>query len=117
MTSFNHYAYGAIADWMYRRLAGIAPGDAGYRSVVVRPLVTGQLDAVSARFLSPYGPIQVGWELDGDDYELSVTIPPGTTATVWAPGRAEYELMLPGTRLFRGSWREADSTVPSSTTV
>ncbi len=39
MTSFNHYALGAVADWMHRRVAGLAAGDPGYRTIVVRPLL------------------------------------------------------------------------------
>src|SRR3954449_9961231 len=55
MTSFNHYALGAVADWLHRTVAGLAPGAPGYRSIVVRPLPGGGLTHARARHLTPYG--------------------------------------------------------------
>jgi alpha-L-rhamnosidase len=86
MTSFNHYAYGAVADWLHRRVAGLAPTSPGYRTIEVRPLVTGDLSSASARHLSPYGEIAVGWRCEGDRFELSLTTPYGMRADVWLPG-------------------------------
>ncbi|WP_432877001.1 family 78 glycoside hydrolase catalytic domain [Kribbella sp. CA-245084] len=86
MTSFNHYAYGAVADWLHRRVAGLAPTSPGYRTIEVRPLVTGHLTSASARHLSPYGEIAVGWRCEGDRFELSLTTPYGVSADVWLPG-------------------------------
>lgn len=86
MTSFNHYAYGAVADWMYRCLAGLAPTSPGYRTIEVRPRVTGDLTSASARHLSPYGEIAVSWRLEDGRTELSLSVPYGVTAEVWMPG-------------------------------
>ncbi|WP_020389705.1 alpha-L-rhamnosidase [Kribbella catacumbae] len=86
MTSFNHYAYGAVADWLHRRVAGLAPTSPGYRTIEVRPLVTGDLSGAAARHLSPYGEIAVGWRCEGDRFELSLTTPYGVSADVWLPG-------------------------------
>ena len=56
MTSFNHYAFGAVADYLHRVVAGLAPGAPGYRSVTVKPVPGGALTSARARQLTPYGP-------------------------------------------------------------
>ncbi|MEV8371387.1 family 78 glycoside hydrolase catalytic domain [Kribbella sp. NPDC056861] len=85
MTSFNHYALGAVADWMHRRVAGLAAGSAGYRSIVIDPLPAEQLTRVAARHLTPYGEAGVEWTRDDGSFHLAVTIPVGVTATVHLP--------------------------------
>ena len=85
MTSFNHYAFGAVADWLHRTVAGLAPADPGYRRIVVRPRPGGGLTHASAAHDSPYGRIQVAWQLVGDRIEVDVTVPPGVTALVQLP--------------------------------
>ncbi|SEF16821.1 family 78 glycoside hydrolase catalytic domain [Jiangella alba] len=106
MTSFNHYAYGAVADWLHRCVAGLAPAAPGYREVAVRPLVTGQLTHASARHLSPYGPVAVSWRLDDDRFELSVEVPPGVTAHLDLPLADPYpDAVGPGSHRFTGRWR------------
>ena len=61
MTSFNHYALGAVADWLHRRVAGIAPAEPGYRRIAVRPVPTSALTHAAARLRTPYGEASVGW--------------------------------------------------------
>ena len=65
MTSFNHYALGAVADWMHRSIAGLAPADLAYRKLLVRPLPGGGLTWAAARHETPYGEAAVRWERDG----------------------------------------------------
>ncbi|GAB3825485.1 family 78 glycoside hydrolase catalytic domain [Kribbella italica] len=89
MTSFNHYALGAVADWMHRRVAGLAPGDPGYRTIVVDPLPTAGLTKASARHLTPYGEASVAWNRADGQFRLSVTVPVGSTATVRVPGATD----------------------------
>jgi alpha-L-rhamnosidase len=88
MTSFNHYALGAVADWMHRRVAGLAPAAPGYRRIVVRPLPGRRLTSASARHLTPYGEAAVAWERADGRLTLRVTVPVGATATVHVPGEA-----------------------------
>jgi alpha-L-rhamnosidase len=87
MTSFNHYALGAVADWMHRRVAGLAPGDPGYRTIVVNPLPTARLSKASARHLTPYGEAAVAWSRADGQLKLNVTVPVGSTAQVHVPGQ------------------------------
>lgn len=92
MTSFNHYAFGAVADWMHRRLAGLAPETAGYRRIHIEPLPLPALSFARAHLDSPYGPIRAGWTRSPDGtVVVEAAIPPGTTATVVLPdGRAPF---------------------------
>ncbi len=85
MTSFNHYAYGAVGEWMYHHLGGIAPGAPGYRHVVVRPRVGGGLTWATARLSTVHGEVSTGWRLEGGTFALDVTLPPNVTAEVWLP--------------------------------
>jgi alpha-L-rhamnosidase len=88
MTSFNHYALGAVADWMHRRVAGLAPGDPGYRTIAVRPLLTSRLTSASAKHLTPYGEASVSWSRSDGQVRLSVTVPVGSQAEVHVPGES-----------------------------
>ena len=89
MTSFNHYALGAVVDFMHRTVAGLAPIEPGYRRILIAPRPGGTVRAASTRFDSPYGPIDVSWRLDGDRFELTARVPFGVTAEVELPGRAD----------------------------
>lgn len=88
MNSFNHYAYGAIGDWLYRVTAGleIDPQQPGYKHILIEPQPGGGLSNASARFSSMYGPIQSGWEIKQGVMTMTVEIPANTTATVTLPG-------------------------------
>ena len=86
MTSFNHYALGAVADWLHRRVAGLAPAAPGYRSLNVHPLPTEELTRASGRHLTPYGEASVAWERTGGRLRLDVHVPVGAAAEVHVPG-------------------------------
>jgi alpha-L-rhamnosidase len=85
MTSFNHYALGAVADWMHRRVAGLAPAAPGYRRISVRPVPSAELTRASARHLTPYGEAAAGWERADGSLRLRVRVPVGVTAMVQLP--------------------------------
>ncbi|WP_020495993.1 family 78 glycoside hydrolase catalytic domain [Sciscionella marina] len=86
MTSFNHYALGAIADWMHRTVAGLAPAEPGYRRMLVRPVPCARLTEAGARHETPYGAAAVSWRRDAGRFELEVRVPVGATASVHPPG-------------------------------
>ncbi len=65
MTSFNHYALGAVADWLHRTVAGLAPAAPGYRRITVRPQPGPVLADAAARHLTPYGEAAVEWRRSG----------------------------------------------------
>jgi len=85
MNSFNHYAYGAVGDWMYRNIAGIAPASPGYRSITMAPRIGGGLTSGGGKLDSPYGDIVTAWRVDAGILELDVTVPVNTTAHVVIP--------------------------------
>jgi alpha-L-rhamnosidase len=85
MNSFNHYAYGAIGDWMYRVSAGIETMNAGYKHIIIQPHPTNRLSYAKASFESSYGTISSGWERKGDRIIIKVRIPANTSATIVLP--------------------------------
>ncbi|MEJ3749427.1 family 78 glycoside hydrolase catalytic domain [Actinomycetes bacterium KLBMP 9797] len=86
MTSFNHYALGAVADWLHRRVAGLAPAAPGYRELMVEPLPDPALTSASARHRTPYGDASVAWKRADGVLRVRVEVPVGATATVRLPG-------------------------------
>ncbi|HEY2059411.1 MAG TPA: alpha-L-rhamnosidase C-terminal domain-containing protein, partial [Amycolatopsis sp.] len=103
MTSFNHYALGAVADWLHRTVAGLAPSSPGYRSLEVRPQPDAALTHAWARHETPYGEASVSWRREDRRFTLDVVVPAGASATVHVPG-AEPVQVTHG----RHSWTVAD---------
>jgi alpha-L-rhamnosidase len=89
MTSFNHYAFGAVADWLHRTVAGLAPAAPGYRVLLIRPAPARGLTSASARHRTPYGDAEVSWERSDGRLRLRVVVPVGAAATVHVPGQAD----------------------------
>ena len=87
MTSFNHYALGAVADWLHRTVAGLAPAAPAYRTLHVRPRPGGGLTYASAEHRTPYGPAAVHWRRADSMLHVDVTVPPNTDAVVELPGQ------------------------------
>jgi alpha-L-rhamnosidase len=87
MNSFNHYAYGAIGEWLYRVVAGIEvdPAEPGYKHILFQPQPGGGLTHVRATLDSPYGPLAAAWELTDSDFHFNITVPPNAHATVRLP--------------------------------
>ena len=92
MTSFNHYALGAVADWLHRTVAGLAPDEPGYRRIRIAPRPLSQLEHASARHVTPYGPASVSWRREGSSIVVTAEVPPNTTAVVDLPGRERIEV-------------------------
>lgn len=87
MNSFNHYAYGAIGDWMYRVAAGIDTyeSDPGYKKIMIKPHTGGKLDYVSADLETYYGKISSHWKQQNGHFILDVEIPANTQAEIFIP--------------------------------
>ncbi len=102
--SMNHYAYGAVGDFLYRRVCGLEAVEAGYRNFVVSPMVGGNLTFAQCWHRCPYGKIFVRWEkMEGNDYLLKIEVPVGTTCQVKLPNK-EVETVESGKYEFR--WNE-----------
>ena len=111
MTSFNHYALGAIADFLHRVVAGLAPGEPGYRTLLVRPRPGGGLTDAEAALRTPYGPAGVRWTRAGDRLAVDVVVPVGTTARVELPDSPAVEVG-PGRHHFDRPHRPAELDPP-----
>jgi alpha-L-rhamnosidase len=99
MNSFNHYAYGAIGQWMYERVAGLAPdpGHPGYKHFFVRPIIGNRLEWAHAELETPYGKAFSGWKKEDGRLIMEVVVPPNTTATIEFPNGRKSETVLAGT--------------------
>jgi alpha-L-rhamnosidase len=114
MTSFNHYALGAVADWLHRTVGGLAPAEPGYRRLEIRPRPGGGLTHAAARHRTPYGLAESAWRLAGGRFELEVLIPPNTSALVTLPGSEPAPVEV-GSGRHRWSCRIVDATSPRLT--
>jgi alpha-L-rhamnosidase len=116
MNSYNHYAYGAVADWMYRYAAGVdaTPLDAGFHTVVLHPVFDARLGSVQLGYDSTYGRIHSEWTVKGSTAEWHVTLPANTTGWLeLTAGEAEkYKLdgvLVSASKLAKASTRSGQS--------
>ena len=88
MNSFNHYAYGAVCEWIWETVAGISsdPSAPGFKHIIMKPIPDKRLGHVEAEYQSASGLIKSSWKYDGDKWTWNFTVPAGTTATVTLPG-------------------------------
>ncbi|HWS35853.1 MAG TPA: family 78 glycoside hydrolase catalytic domain, partial [Actinoplanes sp.] len=93
MTSFNHYALGAVADWMHRTIGGITPLEPGYARVRIAPRPGGGLTWARAGLDTRHGRIDVSWRLAADgSVDADVSLPPGVTGVLSLPGHPDTEI-------------------------
>ena len=98
MNSFNHYAYGAIGDFLYRCVAGIEQEEEhpGYQKFLIQPHPGGGLTMAAAALESMYGEIRAEWTIDSGKIELTAAVPPNTSATVYLPDAALPDVLENG---------------------
>ena len=92
MVSFNHYAAGAVGDWLYRRIAGIEPIMGGYRRFRVAPLLGGGLTSAEGAVSTPFGRASSAWTRDGAHFALRVEVPVSTSCEVVLPDGTRHEV-------------------------
>lgn len=96
MNSYNHYAYGAVADWIYRFAAGVdaTPIDTGFHTVVLHPVFDGRLSPLKLIYQSSYGEIRSSWTVTGKTVDWQITLPANTTGLLElkAAEAAHYKL-------------------------
>jgi alpha-L-rhamnosidase len=109
MNSFSHYAFGAVAEWMFATLAGIDTDGAGFARIAIKPEPPSEnsnpdhapIHWVSASYDSIRGPIASRWKRTAQDFELEASIPANTHATVYVPAHAVVEITESGRPLAR----------------
>ncbi len=89
LASQNHFMLGQLDEWFYRDLVGIsmAPGATGFSKIIIKPQPVGHITWAEASFRSIRGVIASHWSLQGGRFQLRVTVPPNTTATVYVSAR------------------------------
>ncbi|HEY8935010.1 MAG TPA: alpha-L-rhamnosidase C-terminal domain-containing protein, partial [Cyclobacteriaceae bacterium] len=94
MNSFNHYAYGAIGDWMYRVAAGLDTKDnaPGYKEIIIKPHVGGTFKSMRAELQTLYGKASSSWTVDDKNFSLDVSVPANTKATIFIPAASVESL-------------------------
>ena len=93
MNSLNHYAYGSIGDWVYRKVAGIQQLEPGYHRFVIRPMFVKGIEETETSLETPYGTILSKWECKNKKICVKVTVPVNTTAVLYLPEKeGEIEL-------------------------
>ena len=90
MTSFNHYAFGSIADWMHRTIGGLSALEPGYRRVLIAPRPGGGITWARTSLETPNGRVTVEWHVTAvQGITVEVAVPDGITAVLRLPGRAD----------------------------
>lgn len=92
MNSFNHYAFGAVGEYLYGGVGGIRASSPGYKTITIKPAIGEGLTWAKTSFDSPYGTIVSNWNLEGSKLTMDVSIPPCTTATVYVPAKDPSEV-------------------------
>ncbi len=98
MNSYNHYAYGAVADWIYRYAAGIdtMADDPGFHTIRLHPAFSGQLGHVEFKYQSPYGQIASAWTVEGGTAKWTVEIPANSSGWLALPAEVAAKWTLGG---------------------
>ncbi|HKJ90106.1 MAG TPA: alpha-L-rhamnosidase C-terminal domain-containing protein, partial [Oceanipulchritudo sp.] len=112
MNSFNHYAYGAVGQWMYESVAGLVPDPEhpGYAHFFVSPLPGGGLEYAQVELLTACGPVASGWRFEGDTLVMEALVPDGASATVVFPfGNAE-EILWQGRTVENVAFKHGERT-------
>lgn len=99
MVSFNHYANGAVGDWLYRRVVGIEPVEGGYRRFRVAPMPGGNLTHAGAKVCTPYGIAATRWEIGEGMFRIRVTVPVSAQCELTLPN-GESHLLQSGSHCF-----------------
>ena len=85
MNSFNHYAFGAVGEYLYSAVGGISPASPGYQTIQIQPVPGNGLTWANTSFHSIRGLISTAWTNSGGVFNLDVVVPPNTTAQVFVP--------------------------------
>ena len=86
MISFNHYAYGAVLDWIHRNVLGLALSSPGYQTVLVAPKPVTAIDACKGSIETGYGPLAIDWQLaESGDFTAKLKVPFGIEAQLQLP--------------------------------
>lgn len=92
MVSFNHYAMGAVGDWLYRRVAGIEPTSGGYRTFRIAPVPGGGITSARGAVKTPFGQIVSDWSINGENFSIRGEVPVSAQCTLILPSGETHRL-------------------------
>jgi alpha-L-rhamnosidase len=112
MNSYNHYAYGAVAEWIYRYAAGVdtSSSDAGFHTVYLHPTFDPRLSNLDFTYQSPYGTLRSAWSVHGTKVSWTITIPPNAKARLPLPSHEASAFSIDGEPLKHTSKLRLSST-------
>jgi alpha-L-rhamnosidase len=113
MLSFNHYAFGAVADWIHRVVGGLAPAAPGWRQLRIAPRPGGGLQFASSRLDTPYGLAASSWELGTGTVTVRAVVAPNTSAQVVLPGSTDSFQVGAGSHSWTVPFEPAPAAEPS----
>lgn len=90
MVSFNHYANGAVGDWLYRRMAGIEAVSGGYKTFRIAPMTDKRITWVKGSVVTPYGRIYSEWKTTDNNFTITVEVPLSTQCTLLLPNGEQH---------------------------
>lgn len=85
MVSFNHYASGAVGDFLYKRVAGIEPTSGAYKTFKIQPLLGGGLSYAKAFVETGYGRVESSWMINNSTFSIKVKVPVNTECQLILP--------------------------------
>ena len=106
MVSFNHYANGAVGDFLYRRIAGIEATSGGYKTFRIAPMIGGGLTGAEAQVETPYGIIRSAWHIENGVFTLEIEVPVSTECTAVLPS-GKTQTLQSGTYTLTEPYKEA----------
>ncbi len=93
MVSFNHYANGAVGDWLYRRMAGIEAVSGGYKTFCIAPMPDKRITWAKGSVITPYGRISADWRTTDNHFAITVEVPVSTQGNLILPNGKQYCLV------------------------
>ncbi|MGZ0654858.1 family 78 glycoside hydrolase catalytic domain [Coraliomargarita sp. W4R72] len=98
MNSFNHYAYGAIGEWLYQSVGGMAPdvSEPGYQLVHIAPQIDGPLRSARLRLKTRFGSFRVSWKRQRENVQIQIEVPVGCRAQLALPTSDWKSILLAG---------------------
>jgi alpha-L-rhamnosidase len=116
MNSYNHYAYGAVAEWIYRYAAGVdtSASDPGFHTIFLHPTFDSRLETLDFAYQSPYGKVHSAWSVNGAKASWTLTIPPNATGRLSLTSDNAHSYSMDGQALTGSPKVKAVATEPGA---
>jgi alpha-L-rhamnosidase len=99
MISYNHYASGAVGDFLYRRIGGIETIEPAYKRFRIKPIMGGDISWAKASVQTPYGTVSSDWKIEDNKFVITIAVPMNTVCELTLPS-GRNETVTSGTYTF-----------------